>query len=361
MIYPLLYKRSTTGKISTWCVETKDNCFRTISGFTDGQKAASEWTCCEGKSYNSSNEQATKQAEALHRKRLETCYWEDIKKIDTPVYFKPMLAHKLEDYIDELVYPIFSQPKLDGVRCPTREDGMWTRNGKKIISAPHIRQSVGKLFNEIPELVLDGELYADKLSADFNMIISCVKKTKPTFEDLLTSRNNIEYHVYDCGSHPGNFLDRYTFLQNLNLEQYGYIKLVPINICYNADDIAKYYDEYMKMGYEGQMIRLNKPYENKRSKSLLKDKGWMDEEFEIMGYVEGKGNLSGKLGKLKFITNNGVTFDSAVNGGWEYITELWNKRDSLIGKQATVKYFGYTPDGSLRFPKVINIAREDWE
>jgi DNA ligase-1 len=109
------------------------------------------------------------------------------------------------------------------------------------------------------------------------------------------------------------------------------------------------------------MIRLNAPYENKRSKSLLKRKEFVDAEFEILGVEEGKGNLSSKLGKLKFKTDQGIEFDAAINGTWEYLEELWNKRDELIGKTATVKYFELTEDGSLRFPKVINIGREEYE
>ena len=31
-----LYKRSTTGKVSTWKIEVEANKFRTISGFSDG-------------------------------------------------------------------------------------------------------------------------------------------------------------------------------------------------------------------------------------------------------------------------------------------------------------------------------------
>ena len=38
------------------------------------------------------------------------------------------------------------------------------------------------------DLILDGELYADKTVADFNTIISCVRKTKPTTGDLETSK-----------------------------------------------------------------------------------------------------------------------------------------------------------------------------
>ena len=88
-----LYKRSTTGKISTWRIEVEGNKFRTISGFTDGKKITSEWTVCESKSYCTDRQQALNQANALHTKKKDLGAFEDVKDIDTPVFFKPMFAH----------------------------------------------------------------------------------------------------------------------------------------------------------------------------------------------------------------------------------------------------------------------------
>jgi DNA ligase-1 len=353
MIYKTLYKRSVTGKVSTWYVETNNECFRTVSGFEDGQKVTSEWTCCKGKSYNTSIEQATKEAEAMHRKRTETGYWEDIAKIDTPVYFKPMLAHDYNDYKDKIKFPVAVQPKLDGVRCIVRADGMWSRNGKPIISAPHIFESLKSLFEADPDLILDGELYCDKTAAGFNTIISCVRKTKPTVADLSLSEQFIEYHIYDIPSVDDNFMERISSLGTYNLPEY--CKIVHTHWVIDGQSRLDYlYGLFMEQGYEGQMIRLNASYENKRSKSLLKRKEFVDAEFTILGVIEGNGNLTGKVGKLQFEIN-GKPFDSAVNGDWEYIEKLWHSRDGLIGKTATVKYFELTEDGLPRFPKVIAI------
>ena len=353
MIYKTLYKRSVTGKVSTWYVETNNECFRTISGFEDGQKVTSEWTCCKGKSYNTSIEQATKEAEAMHRKRTETGYWEDITKIDTPIYFKPMLAHDYNDYKDKLKFPIAVQPKLDGVRCIVRADGMWSRNGKPIISAPHIFKSLKPLFEADNDLILDGELYCDKLIAGFNTIISCVRKTKPTESDLSLSEQFIEYHIYDIPSVDDNFMERISSLGTYNLPKH--CKIVHTHWVTDGQPRLDYlYNLFMEQGYEGQMIRLDAPYENKRSKSLLKRKEFVDAEFEIKGVIEGNGNLTGKVGKLQFEIN-GKPFESAVNGDWEYIEKLWHSREGLIGKTATVKYFELTEDGIPRFPKVIAI------
>jgi len=358
-----LFKRAVNGKTLEWEVEVKDNCFRTISGYTDGIKTTSEWTCCEAKNVGKKNsttaeEQALAEATAMHRKRKEIGSFENISDIDTPIYFKPMLAHDFNDYKGEIKFPLFSDEKLDGIRCIIKSDGMWSRNGKPIISAPHIFEALKSLFEVNSDLILDGELFVDKIVADFNTIVSCVRKTKPTLSDLETSKQ-IQYWIYDVPSYNGLFLERKQYLNTLILPDC--CKIVKTKICNDLEELNECYRQYISLGYEGQMIRTNNEYENKRSKYLLKRKEFVDEEFKILGYEEGKGNLSNKIGKLKFRTDDGVDFDAAVNGTHDYLSELWNKREGLIGKKATVKYFEKTTDGSLRFPKVINIDRDSYE
>ena len=358
MKLPKLFKRAVNGKTLEWQVEVKDECFRTISGYTDGVKTVSEWTCCEAKNVGKKNatnpaEQADAEALAMWTKCKELGSFESISDIDTPIYFKPMLAHDYNDYKDKIKFPIYSQPKLDGVRCIVKADGMWSRNGKQIISAPHIFESLKPLFEQDPDLIFDGELYADKETTDFNTIISCVRKTKPTAEDLAISANCIEYHIYDVPSVNDVFSKRERYLFD-TLELPKCCVKVSSIICYGEQVVMDRYRAYISHGYEGQILRLDSHYENKRSKSLLKHKSFVDAEFEIKGVVEGKGNLTGKVGKLQFEIN-GKPFESAVNGDWEYIERLWHSKDGLIGKMATVKYFELTPDGIPRFGKVIAI------
>jgi DNA ligase-1 len=351
-----LYKRATTGKITEWTIEVEGNKFRTITGFTDGKKTTSAWTECFGKNEGKKNgttpeQQALAEATATHRKRIELGSFENINDIDNEIFYEPMLAHKLEDHITKLKYPVFSQPKLDGIRCIVKADGMWTRKGKKIISAPHIYNDLKPLFDKDPDLIFDGELYCDRLSNDFNKIISLVRKAKPLAEDIAESKATIKYHIYDLPSHMGTFKERSFTLSNLDLSKSCII--VDTFVLFSEREMVEQYAKYMEQGYEGQMIRLDLPYENKRSKSLLKDKRFLDAEFTILGVEEGDGNMAGKVGKLNFEIN-GKPFDAAVNGDWEYLAKLLKAKD-LIGKQATVKYFQLTPDGIPRFPKVIAI------
>ena len=172
-----LYKRATNGKVVEHTIEVENNCFRTISGYTDGIKTTSEWTCCSGKNIGKKNEttpneQAMAEAKAMWTKRVELGNFENINDIDNEVYFSPMLAHKWEDRKDKVKYPIASQKKLDGVRCIIKSDGMWSRNGKKILSALHIFEDLKSIFEKHPDLILDGELFALKDQCDFNKIIS---------------------------------------------------------------------------------------------------------------------------------------------------------------------------------------------
>ena len=355
-----LYSRATNGKVNTFEIEVEANRFRSTTGYECGVKTTSDWTVCEAKSYCSAEEQALKEATAIHRKKMETGSFEDISQIDNKVFFEPMLAHKYEDYKEKIKFPLASQKKLDGVRCIIRKDGMWSRNGKQIVSVPHIFESLKPLFESNPDLIFDGELFALKESCDFNKIISCVKKTKPTEEDLIESKKYIQYWVYDLPSNSGSFISRYKELSSLNLPNTCVV--VSVDQVDNMNDVYAYYEDYVIAGFEGQMLRvLDSPYQNKRSKYLLKHKSFTDEEYVILDILEGQGKLTGKAGTMVFETKNGDRFNSSINGDHSYLEEIWLNKDKFIGLTATVKYFELTNTENPvpRFPKVIQVDRFD--
>ena len=358
-----IYKKTKGGKIQEWTVEIVNDAYRTISGQTDGKKQTSEFTICfpknEGKANaTTANEQALKEAEALRKKKLESGYFEDINLINNKKFFEPMLAEKWEDRKSEIKYPIYSQPKLDGIRCIIKSDGMWTRAGKPIISAPHVFDSLKPLFDKDPDLILDGELYADKFANDFNKIVSLVKKTKPDANDLAESAKSIQYHIYDIPSVKDVFQHRIRKLIDMEFPECCVI--VKTDVAANEVGVNRLYEEYVDAGYEGQMLRVNNSYENKRSKYLLKHKSFIDEEFIILEINEGEGNRTGTAGHMVF-ERNGNRFKSNIKCTYEQGVDIWQNRGKLLGKSATVKYFNLTPAGIPRFPYVIKIDRESYE
>ncbi len=377
MILPTLYKRTATGATQTWEIEVQDNKYRTTSGQIDGIKTTNKWTSCKGKNTGKANattnaEQALKEAHAKHQKKLERDYNLSIDEIDEKQFYDPMLAqdfknkNRNKDVYDSLQSEtkVFSQPKLDGIRCIATKDGLFTRNGKEITAVPHIAKELQKLFVEYPDAVLDGELYNHAYKDDFNKIVHLVRKQNLTKEHLVESEKMIQYHIYDVpqiGTLDEQSLYSYRIgmlkTQGVpkKLRWSSAIAIVDTTLVKNEKHLDELYSDYTLAGYEGQMIRIDGPYENKRSAKLLKRKDFIDEEYTILGYDEGNGNRTGTIRNFLFKNKNGKEFTSNIKGTFEYLTELLHKAEGLIGKKATVKYFNLTPDGVPRFPIVIAI------
>lgn len=359
---PTLYSRTNTGATQSWVIEVLDGSYRTHHGQVGGSIQTTEWTICQPKNEGKANatsgaDQALKEAWALHKKKKKSGCYENIADIDQVKFIEPMLAKKHDDYAAKYVYPVYSSTKLDGTRLVAQACGLFSRNGTRYVSVPHISDALQATFEKYPELILDGEVYCDKFANDFNAICSLVKKTKPTPEDLRASAESIQYWIYDCVDTEKKFTDRYKIIKQIVEEVNSpHIKLVESTEVHIPHHLNELYEQYLEQGYEGQMIRINEKYENKRSKYLLKRKEFQDAEFPIIGYVEGLGNKSGMMGALVCQSPNGV-FNSNIKGTREYLTELWHTRDELIGQLATVQYFNLTPitengGGLPRFPYI---------
>ena len=260
---------------------------------------------------------------------------------------------------------VYSQPKLDGVRCITNCRGMFSRTGEKIISCPHIFTALQPLFENDDALVLDGELYNHEFKEDFNELISCIKKTKPSPADITKAKALVQYHVYDLPSHDGNFTERSNSLEViLDYDGMGQTK-IPGVVFVDTDRVEsevtldETYAWYLEQGYEGQMIRADAPYENKRTWSLMKRKEMLSEEFKLLSIHEGKGNWSGKARFATLKTKDGKKFKGDIVGTMEFCARVLRETEKYIGKDTTVVFQNYTPDGIPRFPKIKEMNRKD--
>lgn len=355
-----LYSRTNTGAIQQWTLEIEEGKYRTVHGQVNGKLQTTEWTVCEGKNIGKANEttaemQVHRDAQALWKKKCEKGYFKSIDEVDNEVWEEPMRAQNYNDRKDELVFPVYSQPKLDGIRCIIRKDGMWSRNGKKFVSAPHIFESLKDLFIANPNLRIDGELYCSKYNNDFNAICSLVKKTKPTQADLDECARVLQYWIYDVQDTSLTFKERNAVVKKICDSDNPYIVEVPTAVCDNVKELDNCYEFYVSAGFEGGMVRTNAKYEFKRSKSLLKRKEFQDKEYVILDVIEGVGNRTGGAGAMRFTNEQGREFTSNITGNRSWCAQLLRDKDLLIGKQATVKFFNLTPDNVPRFPHVIAI------
>jgi DNA ligase 1 len=383
-----LYKIDTKGKLREWTMHIDGASFYAVKGLVDGKKTQDKATTTIAKNVGRSNEttaegQAELQSQAKFQKKLDSGY--ALNEIDAQKkkFYEPMLAHNFKDRQDELVgkYPVYSQPKLDGIRCIVRKEGDTligrTRNGKEIECIPHILKSLNGFFLAHPKAILDGELYNHDLRDNFNKITSLVRKQRPIKSDKMTDKafakkqieyqsrvieaeDTIQYHVYDCPKLNDVVNESQSFdfrMEELKekLMTNKHIVLVETSEVYSLGNLNSLYGQYLEQGYEGQMVRKNSSkYDNKRSASLLKRKEFIDSEYKIVDIDVGNGNRSGTAKHLVcYCPTTKTTFNSNIKGSFDYLKEIYDNRKDYIGQLATIKYFQLTPDGIPRFPYAI--------
>ena len=360
-----LYKRDSKGKVRIWTMEVGFNNndeagIRTISGLVDGQKVTSAWNLTEAKNVGRSNATTSKtqaefEAQAEWTKNVDKEYFVDVNAIDSYTAFKPMLAH---DFTKTPVTSGITQPKLDGIRMVVNTRGLYSRSNKPIVAVPHIAEALAEFIKDHPTVTLDGELYNHELKDNFQKITSLVRKTVNLGADeLAESAELVQYHIYDMfdSANPDmTFMQRYNWIQKnvhlVNKKAVG-IYLVASAICETSEEIDVMYGEYTTAGYEGQMVRQDTIYENKRSKGLLKRKEFITEEYQVVEVHEGQGNWAGYAKRLTLKMADGTTFSSGIRGSQSQLKTLLENPNI---DWATCRYFELSNDGVPRFPVTID-------
>jgi DNA ligase-1 len=269
---------------------------------------------------------------------------------------KPMLAYKIDKKPVDWSEKVFIQPKLDGVRCIFTKDGAYSRTGKEFKNLAHIKYDLTNFFKKHPNVILDGELYNHALKDDFEKIISLVRKQKPTDQDARDAQHLVQYHVYDTIAEGVNYEDRFNWLTRY-LPIAATMTLIKNTVVESQDEAKMLHRVHLAQGYEGSMLRLNKPYEQKRSYNLQKFKDFSDSEATIIDYVAGKGKRLGTLGKFIMRDDSGVEFGCPPGKGWDYnkLEYILNNIQDYIGKKATFTYFERTKANSYRHPQFKTI------
>jgi len=334
-------------------VAIDDNVITYTYGQKNGKLQTEEETIYDGKNIGKANEtspeeQALFEAERKVRKKIENGYFitngYELSTISKTVVAsdltvpQPMLAKMYKDQKKQVAKKykkVDIQYKLNGNRCivniKTKE--MYSRKRKKINSLPGVVDSIVEACKNIKKDIIwvDGELYSDKLT--FNDIQSVIRQKNQVSE--LASK--IKYYIFDVMlEEPWNKRKKYIeqIVSNSSVEA---LKTFEIDI----NDIDKYNEEFVSQGHEGVIIRLpDYVYEEKRSSGLLKYKTFIDEEFEVIGFISEKNNPT-KLGSIKLKMSNGNTFTARPSMTDEECDYMWRNPKKFIGKMATVEFQNY--------------------
>ncbi len=270
--------------------------------------------------------------------------------------------------------------KFDGVR------GVW--NGKEL------RTKRGNLINapecflrNFPPFALDGELWIGY--GKFEEVASIVARTNPVCEDYA----NIVYKIFDaptCGQKSSKLDSQCRLSERLDKVRAfitrhtsPHIELIEQNILKSSDkefqrtlDIML--DKVLSNGGEGLILRPDeKGYKSGRAKNAFKLKPHNDAECKVIGYTQGKGRFTGKMGALiceqeinqnddiatlrPFINTNAPdskqkpkkhTITFKIGTGFN---EAMRENPPKIGTIITYKYNGFSKNG---LPKNAVFLRE---
>jgi DNA ligase 1 len=286
----------------------------------------------------------------------------------------PMLAdhESIHLYPDEIRFPLYALPKIDGIRCVV---SVGVANSRKFIP---IKNNVIRAVLSLPALDgLDGELTIGPISAEnvFNLTTSAVMGNK-------VKDPQFQFHVFDDFSEPDlpysqrqvKLRERLpTIVGTLPLIQYVEPTLVE-----SWDELAAFEDRCLTDGFEGVITRAPEfKYKfgrgTKREQGMLKLKRYTDSEAELTGFVElmvnenpdikdalGHAKRSkaqaglvpgGTLGTMQCRDClTGVDFEIGMFKGLssEDKQEIWNERESYVGRY--VKY-AHLAHGAIDKPR----------
>jgi DNA ligase-1 len=296
-----------------------------------------------------------------------------------PEGFKPQLAIEQTKVKTQPANRYMSE-KLDGIRCIVFGGVAYSRSLKPIPNK--FIQAYVKHHWEMLDGV-DGELIVgDKNAPDvFNQSTSGVMR--------IEGEPDFTFWVFDRWHPTATWLERYARLVNLDRDdrlplRVNVLQHFPVEEDVCIDDFEA---EMLAQGAEGIMLRdADAKYKCGRSGTktpeLQKVKRFVDNEFEIIGWEpkytntnEAKTNELGRterstakegmvaldtMGSLILCTSKGDKF-SCGSGMTDAIrADLWERRETLMGQLAKVKYFDVGTGYNVpRFPVLVGIRHKD--
>lgn len=284
--------------------------------------------------------------------------------------FRPMLAAKLvgDDHIipfGSLRYPLLASPKLDGIRAVVINGAVYSRSMKRIPNG-YIQYVYGREeYNG-----LDGELILGEPTAK-----DCFRETTSAVMTQ-SGEPHVCFWVFDNYLVDAPFKTRMEYAAQVPAEPEVNIMMVPHIYVHREYDILRLEEEYLRVGYEGVMLRDPAGrYKQGRSTlsegGLLKLKRFLDGEAEIIGVLEQMHNANeakpdergymkrsshqenkvpkGKLGALSVKDlKTGVEFEIGTGFSDADRVALWGI--DLKGQVVRYRYFPTGSKDKPRFP-----------
>ena len=272
----------------------------------------------------------------------------------------PMLAHTYEPLSsknkkNDIVFPCYVQPKLDGLRCICYMNCgkvmAQSRTGAYFETVEHICAELRPILLQNPGLTLDGELYTSDMP--FEELAGLIKRKKASDTNVNRQRMQlVKYHIYDVVV-DGDYSERHDRIVQVmdGPTPNCHLEVVHTQLIHNANEFKQAFGEYVAAGYEGIMLRnAHGPYrQNYRSHDLQKYKEFVESEYPIVGFKEADGRDKGTVVWV-CATDECRQFSVRPRGTQEQRRQWFQDGPQYVGKLLTVIYQELSELNVPRFP-----------
>ena len=268
---------------------------------------------------------------------------------------KVMLAKTYIPGKTPLAFPVIVQPKLDGVRAIWDGEQFTSRN-EKVFVLPQLASLLKQVIPPTDQVSIDGELLIPGAPRNQTSGVCRAKEHR--------RKEEMAYILFDRLD-EGPFVLRWNKLQSIaskrNLKTYyehskmyslgSKLMMCPWTIVQSYDELMELYAKYLRMSFEGIMIRNpGAEYHFYRSSALLKFKPVRSLVAKIVGFVEGTGRLEGTLGALEVVFKE--TFFHVGSGLTDDLRDtIWGDKHSFLGASIKVEFQDFSEYGVPDFPR----------
>lgn len=301
--------------------------------------------------------------------------------------FRPLLAAEAseEAHFAKLRYPLLASPKIDGIRVCILEGIAVTRSLK-----PVRNRYVQTLLGQISMSGMDGEVVAgDGLDP---------MTFRNTSTAVMSEHAQIPFTYWVFDDFTSNYYSPGEFEQRLNgvtkrveIEGQSFIKALPHTLIKDFNELQRYEEEVLKLGFEGAMLRdpkgkykYNRSTLNEGILVKLKRGNVRNGDAEIIGFIERfentneavtnllgytersshKENLVGRGDLGSFLvrdTSTGYEFKIGIGVGLDdnLRKAVWSNQSAYLGKVIRYEWFQYGGYDKPRFPKFVAFRDPD--
>ena len=204
---------------------------------------------------------------------------------------KPQLAE--DAVIEEVRFPAWVQPKIDGVRALNRSGRLTGRSLDEFKG-----YGISDYFSVRDFQHLDGEMILGNKPNCTERLCSLTTGAMGRFKGE-TQMADLHWWTFDYLADPSlPYRLRYHLL-TLRLQELGHsrIHLVPYEVAHNQDDLKRWIAYYAEQGYEGTIIRnpdapAKEGRATRKGQELWRVKPWADAEILVTGITEGAKNAN---------------------------------------------------------------------